>query len=268
MNIKQLFLAATIFAATTAASAQDYPQNVVKLGLEGLAPLAAPFPLFPQINLHYERMINARQGANIMVGIGLAQSLSNTVIADINTKAAETATTTNTQKVTFSGGTLNSFEVVAEYRFYLSSQEGPRGFYVAPQVYYKNFNGTLKGSHITKTNPRQSVDQVKLDINFLDIGGQIGAQWLINDKISIDWQILGIGAGFNNATFSGSTDDKSEVIGWANQLTDLMNTRPEAKSAGTDASNILKDASSGTITLKTPFLPLYLRGGLSVGYAF
>jgi hypothetical protein len=266
MKIKQLLLAAALCAtATTAVTAQDYPQNVVKLGLEGLT--AAAIPLFPQINLHYERMITARQGANIMIGIGLPSTLSAADVANINARAEATATTANTSQVKIKSGSLSSFEVVGEYRFYVSDQEGPRGFYIAPQLYYKNFNGTLKGEHLPKgTNAKFAADEVQINLDMIDLGVQFGAQWLIADKVSIDWMILGIGGGVNSLSLSGKSDDTGKLDEWTVELKKSLGEDATAKAVGLSTASVLR--SGDMIKVASPIFPLYFRTGLAVGYAF
>jgi hypothetical protein len=274
MSIKQLFLAATMFAATTAATAQDYPQNVVKLGLEPamsfVIDAAFKIPAFPQANLYYERMISPRQSANIMLGIGIPSNMSETNVAYFNTVGTSTATTANSSDVKLKSGSTSSFEAVAEYRFYLSDQEGPRGFYLGPQLYYKNFNATVKGSHLPTgiTNPQPSTDEIQINYTMIDLGVQTGVQWLINDKISIDWLILGIGGGVNTASVSGNTSDKASVAKWAKDLKDGIDGNKDAKGFGILTDKITSDVATGKISLSTPVFPVYFRTGLAIGYAF
>ena len=275
MKIKQLLLAAALCAtATTAATAQDYPQNVVKLGLEPVMSFvidaAFKVPAFPQANLYYERMITPRQSANLMLGIGIPSKMSETNVAYFNTLGATTATTANSSQITLKEGSTTSFEAVAEYRFYVSDQEGPRGFYVGPMVYYKNFNATIKGSHQPKTptNAPPSKDEIQINYTMLDLGVQTGVQWLINDKVSIDWLILGIGGGINTASFSGTTDDKGSVTQWAADLKREIEANSGAKSAGVLTDKIIPDATLGTLNISTPVFPLFYRTGLTIGYAF
>lgn len=80
------------------------------------------------------------------------------------------------------------FQVVPEYRYYLSEKEWPAGFFVGSYAFFKNYivarDMDSYGSKIF------SKDLVKTS----GIGLKVGYQWLLVDKISFD---ISMGLGYN-----------------------------------------------------------------------
>jgi hypothetical protein len=87
----------------------------------------------------------------------------------------------------------NGYVLGAEYRFYLAKENkyaAPHGVYLGPYLTYHQF---ANNRNIEVTNNDGSMSQAILDTKFnvLNIGVQLGYQFIINDRWSIDFAFIG-----------------------------------------------------------------------------
>ncbi len=250
---KRLLLSAAFCLSAIAANAQS---NVVKLDL--VSPLA-----ISQLNLNYERMIDPRKSVNVQIGWGWGADLSNNQL--IKDRIAANVTTNNPNDIKLDKFTYDgAFQIAPEFRFYFGDAEGPRGFYVAPQLNFSTYSLTARGTHLYGAG-LTSNDKVNLSYTAIGGGIQLGTQWIINDKISIDWGFLGLGVVSGTVSATGTTDDAGKLASWSNDAQNFVTNNPGVK----DFANFLKftpnttsiSASGSTI------LPSF-RSTLCIGYAF
>jgi hypothetical protein len=255
MQLKNL-LGIALVAATTFAQAQD---NVVKLDLP---PLILAAGGLGHASLHYERMITPRQSVNANVSFMFPKVMSAADIKQLNDAAVAQSTTGNTSDINLTAGTLGGFQITPEYRFYTSDAEGPRGFYIGPQLHFHAYNGELTGTHLYGTNnDKVSADKVGLTWTQFGIGGQLGWQWIIGDHVSIDWGLLGVGVGFGTITAYGETQDKDQLTQWATDANDAL-----AKNSS--ASFVKVNNDGARLQLSGSTVVPHLRTSLCIGYAF
>jgi len=216
--------------------AQD---NIVKLGLLGLSNR--------NINLKYERVLNEKNSINLNVGFkipgGLPFGLSINDIADGD--------------INVSGDLkVNGISIAPEYRFYTGGN-APTGFYLAPYLQFRNLSSGLEGE----------VDGYYGDIKFSygNFGGGLllGAQWLIKDKVSIDWQFFGIGVNRNTVKLRLESNDPS--IDFKEFETDIDESLSDVPILGNKIETTSGDDFG---EMKSNFIFPALKGGLSVGIAF
>lgn len=212
-------------------------RNIVKLNLPNLA--------FGNITLNYERILSARNSVALNVGyIRPQQPLS--VINDAF-NADETISVPEFSGITATG----------EYRFYSRKKGAGRGFYFAPYARYANhklnFNATID----------DNFSNVATQLSAIGLGGQIGVQWLIKDRIAIDWGILGLAAQWY--TFKATyTSPLGEDLNFEEIRADL-----EAEIEDSPLTNKLEFTSTeSSLEAKMPFLFGGARTYLSVGYKF
>jgi hypothetical protein len=86
--------------------------------------------------------------------------------------------------------TKSGYTFGSEFRFYLSKEnkyEAPHGVYLAPFISYYHFNNQRNG--------RDSINQDQLTLNttmdFLNIGGELGYQFVIKKRLTIDCVLFG-----------------------------------------------------------------------------
>jgi hypothetical protein len=125
----------------------------------------------------YERMIKENQSINIVFGYQEFPS----IVPDISGFEFE-------PKSDRSGYSLG-----VDYRFYLgkiNKYSGPRGVYLAPFVSYFNFDSNREFSY---TDPDGITDSatLKMKLDLLNIGGQLGYQFVLWDRFVIDCVLFG-----------------------------------------------------------------------------
>jgi len=212
-------------------------RNIVKLNLPNLA--------FGNITLNYERILSARNSVALNVGFIRPQKPISFINDAFNTDESISAPE-------FSGITATG-----EYRFYSKKKGAGRGFYFAPYARYANhkldFNADIQDNF---TN-------VVTQLSAIGLGRQIGMQWLIKDRIVIDWGILGLAAQWytSKTTF---TSPLGEDINFEEIKADLI-----AEIDDSPLTNKLEFTSTeNSLEAKMPFLFGGARTYLSVGYKF
>jgi hypothetical protein len=197
------------------------------------------------IQLNYERILSGKRSITLFGGI--IQFPVPSVIENSNI-------------VFDSNKEKSGFTIGSEYRFYLAKENkyaAPHGVYLAPFVSFYHFNNersgrdTLNGDYLT----------LNTSMNFLNLGGEVGYQFVIKNRFVIDCVIFGpaISSYYFNIKLAGSTsgdqDDQVQAI-----LDALKNKFP-----------FLKDASSSDGASKSGisnFWSLGFRYAIHIGYRF
>ncbi|MBN1953298.1 MAG: DUF3575 domain-containing protein [Bacteroidales bacterium] len=151
-------------------NAQD---NVAKLNLGGL--------VFRRIELGYERVLTDKQSAALSFGYTLPIRIPGLNSAVTILSVMEPAEISSS---------MSGIRATGEYRFYLNADQkkrAPRGLYLGPYLYMTNYHVDGRAS--------LSDYYISAEGNMFTFGGgaQIGVQWLIADRVSIDFTILGLG---------------------------------------------------------------------------
>ena len=214
----------------------DY-RNIVKLNLPNLA--------IGNITLNYERILSARNSVALNIGFIRPQQPFSLLNDAFNVD--ETVSTPE-----FSG-----FTATGEYRFYSKKKGAGKGFYFAPYARYANHKLTFD------TDIQDNFSNVSTQLSTVGLGGQIGLQWLIKDRIAIDWGIIGLAAQWytSKTTF---TSPLGEDINFDEIRADL-----EAEIEDSPLTNKLEFTNTeNSLQAKMPFLFGGARTYLSVGYKF
>ncbi|MGC3943194.1 MAG: DUF3575 domain-containing protein [Chryseolinea sp.] len=127
--------------------------------------------------LSYERYIKTRQTASVTVGYHTFPSLRS-IGNGVNLKDDKSS---------------SGYVVGGEYRFYLGKENryaAPRGVYIGPYVAYHNFKNDRE---ITLTYEDGTITDALLNtkINVLNVGFQVGYQFIINQRWSLDLVFVG-----------------------------------------------------------------------------
>ena len=255
MTTKRLLLSAAICLSSFAAQAQD-AQNVVKLDVVSLLAIS-------QLNLNYERVIDPRKTLNVQIGWGWGSDLTKTFQTQIDANKTSNPYDIELRKFNYDG----AFQIAPEFRFYIGDAEGPHGFYVAPQLNYSSYSFTASGDHqyTLPSGTVMAIDQVKLNYTAIGGGLQLGAQWLFNNRIALDWGFLGIGLVSGTVTATGTSTDNAQLDKWA--------TDAAAWSGGSgDINGFTKflgfKTENNQITASGSQLFPTIRSTISLGYAF
>lgn len=245
--MKKTTILAVMMIIAFGVKAQD---NIVKLGLGSI--------LNRTVNLEYERVLTEKTSFLAEVGIGLPADIGETVF---NASGINDGTNVNAIDVT--SGKYNSFYFVGEYRFYTKG-EGAKGFYVAPYLKFSNYSIDFEGTY---TNTDRGFTDIPSEINtgmfVAALGASIGYQWLVNDKVAINWNIVGLGGSINRINAGFTSSDEGVFEAWEQDVRDFLSGVPSGSSI-----DITSDNASKTIEGSGSFPFVNLRVGLSVGYKF
>ena len=110
----------------------------------------------------------------------------------------------------------NGFSLVADYRFYLKKEnkfQAPRGVYIGPYFasYFLKSNITLRSTDASIGNPEVDVD---IKLNNQNLGMELGYQFLIKNRITIDLVLVGPSLSLYNFKLgsSGNLDLNDEEV--------------------------------------------------------
>jgi hypothetical protein len=197
------------------------------------------------IQLNYERLLSKKR--SITVFGGYIQFPMPTIIAN---------SPLNFDKDRTKGG----YSIGSEYRFYLAKENkyaAPHGVYLAPFVSYYNFKNSRTGRDSTNT------DQLTLNttLGFLNIGGELGYQFVIKNRFVIDCVLVGpaLSSYYFSLKLNGSTSgDYNEHV---QAIMEALKAKyPLLK----DLSNGVKVSSSGV----SNFWSIGFRYAIHIGYRF
>jgi hypothetical protein len=179
-------------------------QNIIKFN---------PFDwVYGKYNLQYERMLTDYTSAsascsylNISIpGLDLFRD----ALSDFGIETSS-----------FSGATVE-----LDYRLYSKNKSGPQGFYIGPYIRYTGLGMTTKIEDVTLPADAK-LDYIKAGFGFTRIGAgvKLGAQWLLWDCVTIDWNFFGLGVDYyalkvfseGSVTENGKTysDQKEDYTG-------------------------------------------------------
>lgn len=245
---KKLLILSLVFIGiiTKPLSAQvltDGAKNVVKLNLFALG--------LNNISLQYERALHKNISVALQVGFipshGLPTQIESQVPSDLS-------------KLKFS-----AFNITPEVRIYPGKKElkqAPRGFYFAPYYRYMSFSVSGFVTYPDSSNYPIVVDRSasgSFTLKGSSFGLQLGYQWIIANKVSIDWWILGFHGGVGKAIGNFNADNSSGAEDMQQQFSSMELAKGTVK-ASVSGNNVKVDASG---------FPLPgIRAGLCIGVAF
>ncbi|MEM6343958.1 MAG: DUF3575 domain-containing protein [Bacteroidota bacterium] len=225
-------------------------ENIIKLRLGQLAAR--------KIELTYERVISDNQSFVISAGVRFPR---NTVPGVFSGATSDTSVFV-ADELDFA---FNGFSITPEYRFYLGSEGAPYKFYIGPYLRYRRWGYGLNAFVEYTNNGQPDQADVRIKGSWSGIGGGvgIGMQWLINDVIAIDWNIVGLGVSYQAFKFTSQGTNPNE---------DWAAVRDRLDEAWQDVPIIqdrfeLTEADMG-VDANFGFLLPSLRANLSIGYAF
>jgi hypothetical protein len=151
------------------------------------------------LQMSYERVLSSKRSFTVFGGIiqfPVPSSIANSSITfDSNKKRS-------------------GFSIGAEYRFYLAGEnkyDAPHGVYLAPFISYYHFNNE-RGGRDTLNN---DVVTLNSSIGFLNVGGEVGYQFVVKKRFVIDCVLFGpaISSYSFNVKLTGNTSgEHSEQV--------------------------------------------------------
>lgn len=162
-------------------------------------------------------------------------------------------------------GNQSGFVMGGEYRFYLKKENkylAPHGVFLGPYTNFFNFSNDRELSFTSSSTGAITQASLKSDINVLNIGVQLGYQFVINDRWTIDMIFMGpsVSRYAMKLKLDGNYDLSEEDIYENEILAGLVDRFPVIKDLLTDQSVKL----NGKVSKWAPGF----RYQLNVGYRF
>lgn len=176
------FFAALIFAVTffsaNAQTSDSIPKPVRNFKNSIKLNITSKLIYDNSFQLSYERMIKKNQSISVFGGynelpVNLNLHLANAELTDTKSKSG--------------------YSIGAEYRFYLSKEnkyDGPHGVYLAPFAGLYQFKTSRVLAYTDEEGVTSSTD-LQTRVNFLNIGGELGYQFVLGKRWVIDAVVFG-----------------------------------------------------------------------------
>ena len=196
------------------------------------------------ISMGYERALDAKNSIDIGIGIPITNSV-NTEIAkviiheDYKVNKAE----------------MSNFHFRAAYRHYTGGQRAPKGFYYEPYMKYQAISPYFEGESIDDKGALEG------RISSFTTGFQLGYQFLISGRVTLDFYFFGLEAGVGRIKLKGTSS--TDIEGYKEDIEQGVDGIPyygrriKVEVVGDELE----------VSAKNIFVPLY-RAGLSLGIAF
>ncbi len=229
---------------TSSKFVNEHP-NIVKVSISN-------WLLYPSsFHMGYERVLNENHSIYIFGGynefpIKLNLDLQNTNFTDARNKTG--------------------YSIGAEYRFYLPKENkysGAHGIYLAPYISYYSFSSDNTLTH-TDSSGNKSSASLAMNIDLLNIGFELGYQFVIAKRFIIDAEMFGPSFTYYsfkaniNGNIAGSTQNET-----LQAVLDALKAKFPLLS---DLSSSKQVYSSGSATEKFPAIGF--RYAVSIGYRF
>jgi hypothetical protein len=206
---------------------------------------------FNSIGFEYERKISLKN--SLLLGIGIPSSKPFPGIYNLDDPNDELVS---------DDMSLMTFRLA--YRHYSKEHLQPKGFYSSPYFKYQNISAT----GIIQTEDDNGVPyNENLDFNSktYSLGLQLGYQWLIAKRVTIDWYFLGFEVGLASVDANVTSSNGAEIDNIYNDVLDAVNDMP---SIWQDRITVSKQGTN-QVVVKGNSLPYpWLRSGISIGIAF
>jgi hypothetical protein len=152
----------------------------------------------------------------------------------------------------------NGFEILPEFRFYTGAAIAPQGSYLSLLGNYQQ-----KDFNITNIILEEATNELTASRSDIGLGIQFGYQWLINEKITIDFYYFGLMVNYTTMEGEIITNDDSVDFGA------LKEDFEEAISSYQFLSNRLTvEDTENSLKLTAKTLMPDIRIGISLGMAF
>jgi len=206
---------------------------------------------FNSISFEYERKINQRR--SLVLGVGFPSS-----------KAFPKWYNFDSPEDNISDDLLSTMFIRLDLRKYHGDHHQIKGFYGSPYLKYQ----TINASATNMVNPDQGAsytENIEANINSFNLGYQMGYQWLIAKRVTIDFYFLGFELGIANVDATVTSPNGQEIDEIYENVQDQINELPPFLS---DKITVSKQGNN-QVVVKGSTLPYpWLRSGLSIGIAF
>lgn len=233
-------------------SKRGNPENVVKLNLPSI-------PLVRGIYVTYERVltdvISVDAGANFMLKGQIPGFMRNFLYNVVDRSDVDSLKAIDLIDI-------SGFAFTGSVRFYTGG-EAPTGFYVSPYFRYSKLNVTGQYTYLnSNTNAAEvAIFQNGSSLKSVGLGVLLGNQWLINDKVALDFWILGLGASKSNLFIEVTGEDGTI------DMNDFEEIKSEIEKTLGDIGDLSSEVTDSRANFDLDFWRPSFRFGFSVGIA-
>jgi hypothetical protein len=234
-------------------SADESPKSVIKMNITQIG--------FTNLSFQYEYAFHKNMSAALGLSFFIPRKLPNAFDAGNNN--ANTA-------LGILSPTFKAWAITPEFRFYPGAKEenvAPHGFYLAPYFRYAKYSVSASYG----ANVKNKVESFSYSLSYAGFTGglMIGSQWIIGEHFSLDWWILGAGAGAAKVT--GQASSSSANMSPQDQADLKKGIEDEYR--GTNSLNLSNPVVTTTATsFKMVFNGVPMRSirgfGICLGFAF
>ncbi|MGB1205071.1 MAG: DUF3575 domain-containing protein [Chitinophagales bacterium] len=249
---KYLIFSFLLFLFLSWSDSAKAQKNVVKLDLVSLP--------FSNVCLHYERVTNTRQSLVLRGNYQFSHSLPSFTTATFEQEGSDIG-------IKISDSDISGWGFGAEYRFYTGKErEAPNAFYLAPFLDYKKTTLSLTGQYNNSdTNVYGANATIEGTWKRTLFGLQLGRQWIIKERFSIDWSFLGFGFRANSIGLSFKSDDADENYEeWKADIEESLEDLPLLQ----DVFDLAADNIENLVTADAKFPDVFVKTGITIGFAF
>lgn len=264
-----------VFSFLTAVLVSAFAQkNVMKLHLESFA--------YKAVNVGYERAVKDKISLGINVGVLMPRE-----IPDFIYKPEYTENYVNIERLK---NNLSGTMVVPEVRFYPGAKGAPKWFYLGAYAKINNykcsvsetFNYQFTDQEYNDLDPtadyypyvdhvNKSIDattDLELKLSQFGMGAQLGVQFPLGERFSLDWGIAGLG--FNVFKLTGELSIVDVPVDYSNYVEEAeANLNADIKDVPFVGDNLIKVTDEGSsIKASLPFSSAGFRTYFSIGYRF
>jgi hypothetical protein len=219
--------------------------NIIKVSISN-------WLLYPNsFHMGYERVLNENHSIYIFGGYNEFPIKLNPIIQNTSFTHARNRT---------------GYCIGAEYRFYLPKENkynAPHGIYIAPYISYYNFSSNNTLTH-TDSNGNKSSASVDMSIALLNVGFELGYQFVIGKRFTIDAEMFG--PSFTYYSFKANISGNIAGSTQNETLKAVLDALKEKFPLLNDLSSSKTVYSSGSATEKFPAIGF--RYAVSIGYKF
>ena len=168
------------------------------------------------------------------------------------------------RKVEVEDLSFGGFSITPEYRYYFKGN-GPKGLYLAGYFRYAKYSTNeadykFRRNDSTAGKPNYEAVKISGDYTVAAVGIMLGSQWLLTDRLTLDWWIIGAAFGSQTASYIGKGDFD------AGDQQDIKDSFDDINVGGIDAS--VKTSSTQIDVTVENHWPAVRAFGLCLGYRF
>ncbi len=225
-------------------------RNVLKMNITQL--------IFRNFSFQYEYGFNK----NMSAALGFNYVMHRTVPRVIFEPESDTK---GFQVPQFSG-----WGITPEFRYYPGKKkehQAPHGFYLAPYLRYSSF--TLKADYLEeRTSLPPRLYKASINYSGYTVGLMLGAQIITEGHFSLDFWIVGGGAGSSSLRVNAVTDDMLSQAEQDDLRKDILNNIDELGRFSSGAIKLDINANSANLVIRGIPMASYRAFGINLGFSF